>query len=108
MKFHRGFRMTLGATAVCAMAVLGAAPAFAQFSSGSTGKDGALSFTTPGTVVFDPVAMGIDASGDNIFNFTTINIVSGVTVQLVAHKLREKPVVWLATGAQLPSPAPST
>jgi hypothetical protein len=53
---------------------LAIAPALhAQFSSGSTGSDGALNLTTPGTTVFDPVAMGLNPAGDNIFNFTTIN-----------------------------------
>lgn len=84
--------------AVAAVAFTGVMPAFPQaFSSGSTGSDGALSFTTPGTVVFDPVALGLNPAGDNIFNFTTINIGAGVTVQLKASKLREKPVVWLAS-----------
>jgi hypothetical protein len=74
-------------------------PASAQFSSGSTGADGALSFTTPGTVDFDPTALGINAAGDNIFNFTTINIATGVTVRLRSTRVRQKPVVWLASGA---------
>jgi hypothetical protein len=82
------------------VAFAGALPAFPQaFSSGSTGSDGALNFNTPGVVVFDPVALGLDPAGDNIFNFTTINIAAGVTVQLTASKLREKSVVWLASGA---------
>jgi len=86
----------------CAIAILacGIRAGRAQaFSSGSTGSDGALNLTTPGTVVFDPVAMGLNPAGDNIFNFTTINIGQGVTVQLTAGMLREKPVVWLASGA---------
>jgi len=79
--------------------LLTAASACAQFSSGSTGSDGALNYTTAGTFVFDPAALGLDASGDNIFNFTTINIASGVTLQLRSSKLRGKPVIWLASGA---------
>ena len=83
-----------------ALALTVAMPAlYGQFSSGSTGADGALSFTTPGTIDFDPVVLGINAAGDNIFNFTTINIASGVTVKLRASKVRNTSVVWLATGA---------
>ena len=66
------------------------------FSSGSTGSDGAYSPTVSG--VFDPVALGIAPSGDNVFNFTTINIPTGVTIRLGASKLRNAPVTWLATG----------
>jgi hypothetical protein len=73
--------------------------AHAQFSSGSTGSDGALNLTTQGTVVFDPVAMGLNPAGDNVFNFTTINIASGATVVMTAGRLRNKPVIWLASGA---------
>jgi hypothetical protein len=81
-----------------ALAIAGAAPVLAQFASGSTGADGALNFTTPGIVIFDPVALGLDPSGDNTFNFTTINIGSGVTVKLTATHVRSRPVTWLATG----------
>jgi hypothetical protein len=84
------------------MAILGLAfmpAAQAQFSSGSTGSDGALNLTTPGTVIFDPVTMNLDPAGDNVFNFTTINIAQGTTVVLTAGKLRNKPVIWLASGA---------
>lgn len=68
-------------------------------SSGSTGVDGALNLITPGTIVFDPVALGLDADGDNVFNFTTINIGAGVTVKLTNAKLKGKSVIWLASGA---------
>ncbi len=34
------------------------------FDSGSTGADGALNLTTPGTIEFDPVALEIDTDGD--------------------------------------------
>jgi hypothetical protein len=69
------------------------------FSSGSTGADGALTLTTPGTVIFDPAALGIDVDGDNVFNFTTITIGPGVIVELKNNPLRGRSVVWLATGA---------
>jgi hypothetical protein len=82
------------------VALAGAVTGFAQaFNSGSTGSDGALSFTTPGTIDFDPVALGLNPAGDNIFNFTTVNIAAGVTVNMRASKLRERSVVWLASGA---------
>jgi hypothetical protein len=68
------------------------------FSSGSTGSDGALNYAVPGTYNFDPKALNLDPSGDNIFNFTTINIASGVTLTLQDNYLRGKPVVWLTTG----------
>jgi hypothetical protein len=68
----------------------------AQFTSGSTGADGAYSPTVSGD--FDPIALGIDKSGDNVFNFTTINIPVGVTIKLRASKLRNAAVTWLATG----------
>src|SRR2546422_300190 len=69
------------------------------FSSGSTGVDGALTLTTPGTVIFDPGALGIDVDGDNVFNFTTITIGPEVIVELRNNLLRGRSVVWLATGA---------
>src|ERR1700722_1286865 len=81
-------------------------PAFAQFVSGSTGSDGALSFQAPPpgqttTVIFNPTSFTppLDPAHDNIFNFTTITIPAGVTVQLVSSTLAAGPVVWLATGA---------
>ena len=76
-------------------------PILAQtFSSGSTGADGALSLTTPGTYVFDPKTFTppLNPSGDGIFNFTTITIGSGVTVK-VTGAVFNTPVVWLASGA---------
>ncbi len=76
-------------------------PALGQdFSSGSDGSDGALTFAaSAGTIVFDPVALGLDADGDNVFHFTTITIPSGTTVKLSADLLggEGKGVVWLAT-----------
>src|SRR5436309_2953148 len=71
----------------------------AQFNSGSNGSDGSLNLSTPGTVDFDPAALGKDLDGDNIYHFTTINIAAGVTVRLRASKLRNASVVWLASGA---------
>lgn len=70
------------------------------FDSGSTGADGALSFAPgAGTIIFDPVALGLDTDGDNIYHFTTIDIPTGTTVRLTATMLGEgRPVYWLATG----------
>jgi hypothetical protein len=76
--------------------LIGIPSVLAQFSSGSTGTDGAYSPTASGN--FDPAALGLDPSGDNVFNFTTINIPSGVTINLLAGNLRNKAVTWLATG----------
>jgi hypothetical protein len=70
------------------------------FTSGSTGSDGALNFTTPGTYVFNPKSYTppLNPAGDNIFNFTTVNIAAGVTVQLTGS-IFNSPIVWLAQGA---------
>src|SRR5260370_28459822 len=38
-----------------------------QFSSGSTGADGALNITAHGVTYLDPKAMKINPAGDNIF-----------------------------------------
>lgn len=72
------------------------------FNSTSNGSDGALSYTTPGTVVFDPKASNppLDPDGDGIFHFTTITIGAGVTVRLRGD-VYNAPVVWLAQGAVL-------
>jgi len=69
------------------------------FSSGSTGADGALNLTTPGTIIFNPKAFSppLNPAGDNVFNFTTINIAKGVTLKLSSAYLNG-PVYWLAQG----------
>ena len=88
-------------TALLALAIL---PAGAQpsFVSGSTGADGALNITgAPGTVVvFDPKSYNppLNPAGDNIFNFTTINVAAGVTLRL-SGRILTGPVYFLATGA---------
>src|SRR5713101_355998 len=70
-----------------------------SFNSGSNGSDGALNLTTPGTIIFDPKSFNppLNPAGDNIFNFTTINIAAGVTVKLTS-KVLTGPIYWLATG----------
>jgi hypothetical protein len=75
-----------------------------QFSSGSTGADGALNFTVAGTYTLDPSTLpnGCNTSPPsnvNVCNFTTINIAAGATVTLVAHLWHNTSVVWLASGA---------
>lgn len=79
--------------------LLSSAAMFAQsFNSGSTGVDGPLNLTTPGTITFDPGTISGHHTGDSTFNFTTINIGSGVTVKL-SSQLINGPVFWLAQGA---------
>ena len=75
-------------------AVTGAA-LYGQFTSGSTGADGAYSPTVSG----DFEIGSLDPDGDNVFNFTTINIPAGVTIRLRGSKLRNRAVTWLASGA---------
>src|SRR5438034_755803 len=68
---------------------LAAAPtALAQFSSGSTGADGALNVTTNTTLDLPP---------NGIYNFTTINVASGATLAF-KRNLLNTPVYLLATG----------
>jgi hypothetical protein len=73
------------------------------FTSGSTGADGPLDFSSaaPGTVIeFNPASANppLDPERDNVYNFTTITIPTGVTVRLTARFLNG-PVFWLATGS---------
>lgn len=87
---------------VAAALLLVAVPGMGQtFTSGSTGADGALTYAANlGIVVFDPVLAGIDADGDNVFHFTTINIGVGTTLRLFSNRMRNAAagVVFLATG----------
>jgi hypothetical protein len=68
-----------------------------QFSSGSTGTDGALNITAPGVTYLDPKAMNINPKGDNIFNFTTITIANGSILKISEVKVHG-PVYFLASG----------
>ncbi len=70
-----------------------------SFNSGSTGTDGALVLTTPGTVILDPRALNpvLDTDKDNVYHFTFIYIGSGVTLKLSA-KVLNGPVFWLTQG----------
>lgn len=80
---------------------LGGGASFLQsqtFDSGSTGADGALNLTTPGTVIFDPAALNLRPAVENVFHFTTINIGPGVTVRFTTKSFNH-PVYWLAQGA---------
>jgi hypothetical protein len=67
--------------------------------SGSTGADGELILTEPGTVIFDPRTFNppLNPSGNNIYQFTSIYIGGGVTVKLSSSMLNG-PVFWLAQG----------
>jgi hypothetical protein len=85
-----------------------ACSAFGQVwsGSGSNGSDGALNLgaNTPGVVagvlIFDPVALNLDADADNVFHFTTITIRDNINVRFLASKTRRPgPVVFLASGA---------
>jgi hypothetical protein len=74
----------------------------AQFSSGSTGTDGALDYSSlpaNSTVTFDPTKFNssLHPPGQNVYNFTTINIPSGITVILSGQTLNG-PVFWLTQG----------
>jgi hypothetical protein len=70
-------------------ALAAAPPALAQtFNSGSTGADGAFSPTANTTLTLPP---------SGVFNFTTINIPSGVTVRF-ARNVTNTPVTVLASG----------
>lgn len=88
---------------ILALAALAAAmpAARAQFTSGSTGADGALDIpANAGLVIFDPVARNIDQDSDNVFHFTTITIGDNAKLVLKASKMRKNTaVVFLATGA---------
>ena len=73
-----------------------------SFNCGSTGADGALNVTTPGTYDFYPgntqlFSSPVDPEGDNIYHFTTINIASGVTLRMTG-KFLNGPVFLLASG----------
>ena len=82
-----GFAITLGL-------LLASAPGFAQtFSSGSTGADGA--FAPACAPMPCTVTSVLPASG--LFNFTSVNVPSGVTVRF-ARNVVNTPVTMLATG----------
>ena len=64
-------------------------PAVAQtFNSGSTGADGALNPTSNATIALLP---------SGVFNYTTVNIPTGVTVTFTKN-VANTPVTILATG----------
>jgi hypothetical protein len=84
---HQALRLAI-ALAIAAF-VLAAAPALAQtFNSGSTGADGALAPASSTTLV-------VPSTG--VFNFTTVNIPSGVTVRF-ARNATNTPITLLAGG----------
>jgi hypothetical protein len=66
-------------------------------SCNSTGADGAYSPTVSGP--FNPVALNLNAAGDNVFNFTSITIPVGVIITMPAHLMKsQRPVVFLSSG----------
>ncbi len=92
------------------MAVLMLATVYGQTwtGSGSNGSDGALNLSpaTPGVAAnildFDPVALNLDADGDNVYHFTTITISGGLQLRFRANRMRRPgPVVFLASGLVL-------
>jgi hypothetical protein len=93
---------------IAAAALACSASAQTWTGSGSTGADGAFDLTTTqysqyivnGIFIFNPVRDNLDVNATNIYNFTTVNIPNGVTVQVRANMLRTPgPMVWLASGA---------
>lgn len=64
-----------------------------SFTSGSTGADGALNITAPNTV-FTQTPVG----GGAVFNFTTINIAAGSTLQISGQNY-SGPIYFLSQGA---------
>ncbi len=82
-------RMRFGVSVVLGTLALGWSAAFGQtFDSGSTGADGAFAPTASTTIALPP---------SGVFNFTTINIPSGVTVKF-ARNATNTPVTLLASG----------
>lgn len=76
------------AKALIAGSLLSLASSAWAFDSGSTGADGAFS---------PQVDTTLQLPEDGVFNFTTVNIPSGVTVTF-AKNATNTPVVWLASG----------
>jgi len=70
----------------------------AQFTSGSTGADGALNITASGTVTLDPSTLP-NKCANNVCNFTSITIGATTTVVLTSQLWRNASVVWLSQGA---------
>jgi hypothetical protein len=98
LKVDRRFRMSIIVPLMAFLLISAVGLRGQGLNSGSSGSDGALSLTTPGEVIFDPVALGIDPDQDNVFHFTTITIGPGVIVRMPTGTLRRAPLVWLATG----------
>ncbi len=77
---------------------LAATPAaFAQFSSGSSGTDGALTITENTTIDLATQGSYDAANWAVVFNYTTIDIASGARLTFSNHP-SGAPVVFLATG----------
>jgi len=89
--------MTIRSYFILAFAALPATLA-GQFSSGSTGSDGALNLTTSGTVYLTATSFP-NQCANNVCNFTTVTISANTTVVLLASNWRSASVIWLAQGA---------
>src|SRR5215470_6351874 len=100
-----GEELKFGGALLLALVLIASAQAqqTQTFTSGSTGADGALDYSvilpSGGVAVFDPTKFNppLNPAGDNIFNFTSINIPGNVTVRLSGRVLKG-PVFWLASG----------
>jgi len=79
--------------------ILASAAQGQSFNAGSTGADGALVLTAPGTIVFDPRTFNppLNPGGDNVYHFTSVYIGKDVTVRL-SSRILNSPVFWLASG----------
>jgi hypothetical protein len=104
MRLERAVLVSLCGSVVILSSLAPALPA-QTFVSGSSGNDRAYDLTgQSGTVVFDPVAMGLrtrapqDDKLPNVFHFTSITIPAGVTVRISNAEVAA-PVFWLAQGA---------
>lgn len=91
---HRPARARRHIASLALLLVLACAAATVRaqnnFSSGSTGADGAFNPTSNVTIV---------APESGVFNYTTVNIPAGVTITYARNTTVDKPVIILAQGA---------
>lgn len=94
MKFHSlscpRIRQMLSILFLCLIAWVNSPAQSGSFSSGSTGADGAFAPTANQTIV---------VSETGVYNFTTINVPSGVTITFIrSFSAKNVPVTLLASG----------
>lgn len=78
-------------TVLCTLVtLLVGVPAHAQFSSGSTGRDGVLQPTAS-------ITINMSDHPDGIYHYTSVHIPRGVTVRFLPNT-NNTPVVWLVQG----------